>query len=212
MKAMPHLCVGSFLAIALVLGAPGRAGADVVLDVNDGQHLKLRFEKIPVLIQDTASKVTLDLGLAFPGEGGPWRGIEFESLPVAGTGYRASVVAVDGRRIAVADFALTEAGFDPLARLPISGEPVLAQAWGPVDGVLPADGGTEGLGYVWEVNQSVGAGFGLFGSLEARVVPEPGAGALALMGALVGGTFARRKRKAGYVQGGQKQRDAGTAV
>lgn len=211
MKAMPHLCAGSFLAVALVLGAPGRAGADVVLDVNDGQNLKLRFEKIPVLIQDTASKVTLDLDLAFPGAGGPWRGIEFESLPVAGTGYRASVVAVDGQRIAVADFALTEAGFDPLARLPISGEPVLAQVWGPVEGVLPGDGGTEGLAYVWEVNQSVGAGFGLFGSLEARVVPEPGVVALALMGAAVGGICRMMHRRAGCARGGQKQPDAGTA-
>lgn len=159
--------------------------AEVVVDVNESDHLKLRFEKIPVVVGDPGSVEGLKLDLRFPSGASPWEGLEFRSLPEAGAGYRASIVLSPDRRAGEADFRVADARFDVFGRLPISGEAVLAQTWLLEEGLLPAEGDGGPVQYIWDVSHSVGAGFGLFGTFEAFVIPEPTVGALAGIGGIV---------------------------
>ncbi len=172
----------AFLCVPALVFHPG-ARAEVTVDINEPGHLKLRFEQLPVLVDDPGSLVTVPLNLAFPDPQASWRGLEFGALAPGGTGYRASGISAEGGRVAVAEFRLDDATFNPLARLPISGDPVLAQIWAPVSGGLAGSEGTDPIVYTWDVNQSVGAGFGLFGTFEAFVVPEPRLGLLLVLGA-----------------------------
>ncbi|MGE3308645.1 MAG: hypothetical protein AB7O66_01655 [Limisphaerales bacterium] len=173
-----------FCGQALVL-QPG-VQASVAVDINEAGHLKLRFEQLPVLVGDPGSLVTVPLDVVFPGSESPWRGLEFGSLSPGGTGYRAMAISGGGVELAVAEFRLDDATFNPLATLPISGDPGLAQVWAPVSGMVTESEGTAPIAYTWDVNQSVGAGFGLFGTFEAFVVPEPRVGLLLGMGVGLG--------------------------
>jgi len=161
------------------------AGAEVVVDINEPNHLKLRFEKIPIVVSDPGSVERLTLDLRFPSVDSPWQGLEFRALPEAGVGYRASILATPTVRLGSTDFRVSDSRFDVFGKLPISGESVLAQSWLPEIGILPAEGDVGPVQYIWDVNHSVGAGFGLFGTLEAFVIPEPGLGGLVLLGVLV---------------------------